>query len=199
MTGRRILASLLLLFAACVSPHVANAQVHVCTTPDGQPLYTDQKCEALGAVPRQQPPSPSTAARGAAGSTGSGRKYSGGCQRTLQDLAFELRSAIDAADANRLSGIYHWVGVSDGAAVAVMDRLDKIAHRPLLDITPVQPDDPPEARTGSGITGEAGVAHTTVRRPPVGLRLEQTQPNGITPLSTTLGLTRHFGCWWVTL
>jgi hypothetical protein len=196
MTGRLILASLLLLFAACACPRIASAQVHTCTMPDGRPLYTDQKCEALGAVPRQQPPSPSTGARTA--SSGD-RKYSGGCQRTLQDLAFELRSAIDAADANRLSGIYHWVGVSDEGAVAVMDRLDKIAHRPLLDITPVQPDDAPEATAGSGITGEAGVAHTTVRRPPVGLRLEQTQPNGITPLSTTLGLTRHFGCWWVTL
>jgi len=198
MTGRHLLASLLLLFAACVSSRVASAQVHTCTMPDGRPLYTDQKCEALGAVPRQQPPAPSTGARGSAGSTGD-RKYSGGCQRTLQDLAFELRSAIDAADANRLSGIYYWVGVSDDAAVTVMDRLDKIAHRPLLDITPVQPADQVETTTGSAITGDAGVAHTTARRPPVGLRLEQTQPNGITPLSTTLGLTRYFGCWWVTL
>jgi len=31
------------------------------------------------------------------------------------------------------------------------------------------------------------------------LRLEQTRPNSITPLSTTLGLHRHFGCWWVSL
>ncbi|MCC8364046.1 DUF4124 domain-containing protein [Lysobacter sp. A6] len=197
MAGRRIHVALLLLFATCALPRFAFAQVHVCTTPDGRPLYTDQKCEALGAVPRQQPAAPSTGARIASAGD---RKSSGGCQRTLQDLAFELRSAIDSADANRLSGIYHWVGVSDEGAVAVMDRLDQIAHRPLLDITPVQPSDQqPEATAGSAITGDAGVARTTVRRPPVGLRLEQTRPNSISPLSTTLGLHRHFGCWWVSL
>lgn len=194
MTGRRILVALLLLFATCAFQRIAFAQVHVCTTPDGRPLYTDQKCEALGAVPR--PSAPSTGARSASAGD---RKYSGGCQRTLQDLAFELRSAIDSSDANRLSGIYHWVGVSDESAVAVMDRLDQIAHRPLLDITPVQPADQPEASAGSAITGDVGVARTTARRPPVGLRLEQTRPNSISPLSTTLGLHRHFGCWWVSL
>ena len=202
MTIRFPHASLVLLFAACAFawPRTAHAQVHQCITPEGQPLYTDQKCEALGAVPApQKPAASSTGARAA--SVAGDRMYRGGCARTLQDLAFELRSAIDAGDANRLSGIYHWVGVSDASAVNVMDRLDAIAHRPLLDITPIEAR-PIEAASaaGSGITGEAGdVAHTTARRPPVGLRLEQSLPGTITPAHVVLGLHRHFGCWWVSL
>jgi hypothetical protein len=78
----------------------------------------------------------------------------------------------------------------------VMDRLDAIARRPLLDVSPVSAE--PEADTTIG-PGAADVPRTTVRRPPVGLRLEQTLANGITPSQTVLGLRRHFGCWWITL
>lgn len=188
----------LLLGLACLAclggwPRSAQAQVRQCTMPDGRPLYTDRKCEALGAVPATKPPAPTTGAKAA--ETGV-RLSGGGCSRTLQDLVFELTSAIDAGDANRLSSIYHWVGISDAGAVSVMDQLDRIAHRPLLDITPVSAQPAAE----STITGDAGdIARTTARRPPVGLRLEQTLPNRITPAPTVLGLRRHFGCWWVTL
>jgi hypothetical protein len=184
----------LLLALACLGawPRSALAQVRQCTMPDGRPLYTDQKCEALGAVPATKPPAPTTGAKAA--ETGV-RLSGGGCSRTLQDLVFELTSAIDAGDANRLSSIYHWVGISDAGAVSVMDQLDRIAHRPLLDITPVSAQPAAEA----AITGAGDIARTTARRPPVGLRLEQTLPNRITPAPTVLGLRRHFGCWWVTL
>jgi hypothetical protein len=178
----------------------ARAQVHKCTTPDGLPLYTDQQCAALGATERPAEPVPTPDATpdtgpkalGAAGA----RLYRGGCSRTLQDLVFEITTAVDAQDANRLSSVYHWVGASDGAANAVMDRLEAIVHRPLLDIVPVSAS---PAQDTTVLPGPADVPRTTVRRPPVGIRLEQTLPNGITPASTVLGLRRHFGCWWISL
>ncbi|MGN6112584.1 MAG: hypothetical protein ACTHOC_06200 [Luteimonas sp.] len=37
------------------------------------------------------------------------------------------------------------------------------------------------------------------RSPPVGLRLDQTLANGVTPAATTLRLQRELGCWWVSL
>jgi len=183
----------LLCCVALAWPACAHAQVHKCTMPDGRPLYTDQKCEALGATERA--PDPPNAA-GNTGTPNSARLYRGGCSRTLQDLVFELTSAVDAGDPNRLSSLYHWVGVSDSTANAVMDRLDSIARRPLLDISPISAE-PAEDTT---ITpGAADVPRTTVRRPPVGLRLEQTLANGVTPSHTVLGLRRHFGCWWISL
>lgn len=183
------------LFALAWScPHVAHAQVHKCISADGRPLYTDQRCEALGATDLPAPPTLNPGA--AAEVAKSNRLYMGGCTQTLQDLVFEIRTAIEQGDANRLSGVYDWVGMSDAAAMSVMDRLDRIAHRPLLDIQPVSADPVAEG----AITGEAGdVPRTTARRPPVGLRLEQTLPQSITPARTVLGLRRHYGCWWVSL
>lgn len=188
--SHRITACLLALAMAWAWPGHARAQIHKCTTPDGQTVYTDQRCANLGATEQR----PETAAKtlGAAGL----RLYRGGCSRTLQDLVYEITTAVDAQDANRLSGVYHWVGVGSAGAASVMDRLETIAHRPLADIVPVSAN--PDADTS--VTAETGdVPRTTVRRPPVALRLEQTLANGITRAPTTLGLRRHFGCWWVTL
>ena len=185
--------SLLLLACLACAPD-AFAQVHKCVMPDGKPLYTDQKCEALGASER--PPDPP--APGVKGNTApsDARLYRGGCSRTLQDLVFEITTAIDAGDPNRLSNVYHWVNTPDDVANKVMDRLDEIAHRPLLDIAPVSAS---VAEDTAILPTPVDVPRTTARRPPVGLRLEQTLANGTTPSRTTFGLSRHFGCWWITL
>ena len=195
----RLSVSLLALVFACGAfawPHAASAQIHRCTTEDGQAIYTDQKCEALGATERAPDPAPVAGAGAQSPATSGGRLYRAGCSRTLQDLVFELTGAIDARDANRLSGLYHWSGQSASAANAVMDRLEAIAGRTLADITPIFPD---LAADTAVLAGPAETPHTTARRPPTGLRLEQVAANGITPASTVLGLQRHYGCWWITL
>ncbi|UHQ19786.1 hypothetical protein LVB87_01035 [Lysobacter sp. KIS68-7] len=190
---RRLAPAVALLALACGGP--ASAQVRKCVMPDGKPLYTDQKCEALGATAFPSPPASARAA--AAGNVNTGL-YRAGCSRTLQDLAFEIRTAIESQDPNRLSGVYDWAGMSDAAANAVMDRLDAITHRPLLDLSPIS-DSTAEETTVVPPGGSDDVPRTTARRPPVGLRLEQTQGNGITPSRTTLGLRRKYGCWWISL
>jgi hypothetical protein len=127
---------------------------------------------------------------------GSTHLYRGGCSRTLQALAYELRAAIDAQDANRLSSLYHWAGLSDESANAVMTRLETIVRRPLFDIAPIVPASPVESPQSAG---PVDATRAPTRHAPTALRLEQAQSNGITPIHTTLGLERHFGCWWITL
>jgi hypothetical protein len=166
----------------------AHAQVHRCTLPDGTALYTDRTCASLGA--NDQPP-PRTAL-----GAGGVRLYRGGCARNLQDLVYEMTTAIDAGDVNRLAGVYHWVGVSSSAAASLMDRLDAVVRRPLVDIVPVAAPSPEPAATD--LQGSL-YPQATVRRPPVGLRVEQTLANGTTPSRTVFGLRRHLGCWWITL
>ena len=113
------------------------------------------------------------------------------CARNLLDLVYELTAALDSHDVNRVAGLYHWVGMSSSGAVSVMDRLDMIAQRPLVDIVPVYP---------ASAQGEGDYyPRATVRRAPIGLRLEQTLSNGSTPSRTMLGLRRYLGCWWVHL
>ena len=58
----------------------ARAEVHRCTTPGGESVYTDKRCEAIGAVERV--PHAST------GPAGASRLYRSSCSRTLRDLVY---------------------------------------------------------------------------------------------------------------
>jgi hypothetical protein len=175
----QVLLPLLALLALWTLP--SQAQVRRCTGPDGTAIYTDRRCADIGATDRVPHPT--------AGQPG--RFYRGGCAHNLLDLVYELTAAVDSHDVNRVAGLYHWVGMSSSGAVAVMDRLDLIAQRPLVDIVPVYP-------ASAGGEGDY-YPQATVRRAPIGLRLEQTLSNGSTPSHTMLGLRRYLGCWWVHL
>ena len=84
---------LFVLILACgllgLSPRPAAAEVRRCVTSDGQAIFTDRKCDEVGAVespPREQ------------GQPGDARvRRGGGCARNLQDLVFEMNMAIDGA------------------------------------------------------------------------------------------------------
>ncbi len=179
-----VLAALLSLLSCSWAPP-ASAQVRRCTGADGTEIFTDRKCADIGASERL----PRSAG------TGSGlRLYRRGCARNLQDLVYEMTTAIDAHDANRLAGVYHWVGVSGSGATGIMKRLDVIVRRPLVDIMPIA------ARSDAGADDDAYYPSTIPqRRPPVALRVEQTLGNGSTPSRTVFGLQRHFDCWWIRL
>lgn len=125
-------AVLSLWLAPCL-PQTADAQVRRCETADGRTVYTDKACQDIGAVDRLQRD---------AGNTGAS-SHRRQCSRTLQDLTFELAMAIDARDANRLAGLYHWPGIGTRGGYAIMDRLDAIAQRPLVDARPLYPSDEP--------------------------------------------------------
>jgi hypothetical protein len=151
--------------------------VRHCTTPEGIDVYTDRRCEDLGAAPAL--PRPAAPAQGAT--------YRAGCARTVRDLAFAVQAAIDHHDANRLADSYLWTGMSTQSGYAVLDRLVAIAQRPLADIVPVY-------ATG----GDAALApQEATPHVPVALRLEQTLSNGTTPAPSVFALRRHLDCWWV--
>ena len=174
--------------AGAIPATAARAEVHRCTTPNGESVYTDKSCSAIGAIDRRP--------QSAAGPAGASRLYRSSCSRTLQDLVYELTSAIDNRDVNRLAGVYDWNGMSSSSAFRVMDRLDAIAQRPLVDVLPVMPRVPDE--DGTLVDGEY-YPQDAVRRAPVGLRLEQTIGTSAAPSRTVLGLSRKMGCWGVRL
>lgn len=215
---QRVAAGALLVALLQAPALPAAAQVNRCTTADGGTLYSDRPCAAFGATSSAAPPP---------GGAATGTRYRGGCARRLQDLVFEVTTAIESGDANRLAASYHWPGHSTRGGNATIDRLDAIARRPLLDITALRPAETvvvsdtatmAHAGTGPASTGwslsgtsagadEAPVAsrlaaeHTMQRAPrrPVALRIDQVLADGITPSRTTFGLRRHMDCWWLTL
>ena len=203
---------LLLLLLTCSALAVFNAraqQINRCTNAQGQTVYGDKPCEVMGARARLLP---NTRAVGGSG------LYRDSCARRLSELVAQIQSAADARDPNRLSGIYLWTGLSNAAATRVMDRLDEIVQRPLIDIAPVFPEEPayaPEPTEPFTYTDGTPVDHTqasttypevhvisnapTGPRRPIALRLEQTLPRSATPTRTILHLRRQYNCFWITL
>lgn len=198
---------LLLLLSSCLAVLAFNAraqQVNRCTNAQGQTVYGDKPCDVMGARARLLPARP-------AGGSG---LYRDSCARRLSELVGQIQSAAQARDANRLSSIYLWNGLSSTAATQVMDRLQEIVERPLLDIAPVFPevaayepaptepftyaDGNPVDPTQSSTAPQPPIAAAAPRRP-VALRLEQTLPRSSTPTRTVLRLRRQYNCFWITL
>jgi hypothetical protein len=201
----------LFLALACASmtlwPVAAQAEVRRCVTAGGQTIFTDRKCTEVDAVERLPR---------ADSSTGAALHRARGCARTLEDLVFEMTTAIDGRDANRLAAVYHWPGTSAASGYQIWTRLDAVVNRPLVDIVPVTPmrrPPPRPAPDGHDVESTSNEAaetaradapvdpelypQTTIRRNPVALRVEQTLANGATPSRTVFGLTHYFGCWWI--
>ncbi len=215
-----------MLLASCLLwPDGASAQqtqLNRCAGPGGNTIYTDRPCETIGATERL----PRSAIASAYG------LRRGGCARNLQDLIYEMTAAIDNRDVNRLGSVYHWVGQSAESGDRILDRLQAIVDRPLVDIVPLRGaaapivavadtlPAPPSATTPTTAAPSTAAPSTaapatlvapevkaedmsaprpTLRRLPVGLRLEQTLGKSATPSRTVVGLRRHLDCWWITL
>jgi hypothetical protein len=171
---RRLLPLLLPVLLAAPLPSLA--QVHRCALADGGTVFTDRRCELIGGTER-------TATTASAAQL---RSYRPACPRTLRDLAFEVSSAVESHDVNRLAGVYLWTGMRTREGYALMNRLQSVVDRPLVDLQPIWPgaDDEPYPTT-------------VPTRPPIGLRLEQTSKNGSTPMRAVFGLRKHLDCWWI--
>lgn len=175
MRLRLLLAIALLL---CTLPLPGLAQVHHCVAADGTLVYTDQRCDAIGAQERVAAPPSATVPQM--------RSYRPACPRTLRDLAYEVTSSVEAHDVNRLAGVYLWDGIGTKEGYALMDRLQAVVDRPLVDLQPVWPGNPDDP-----------YPTTVPTRPPVALRLEQTTARGSTPVRAVFGLRKYLDCWWI--
>ena len=182
---RSLLLMTLLLGAALygvAAPALAQ-KVQRCTTMGGETVYTDKRCEDIGAMDRLPQVTPGS-------SSGSGGIYRAGCSRTLSDLVYQITAAVENKDVNRLASVYQWTGVSNAAANSTLDKLQTIVDRPLVDIVPVRPQPPPIVDADGVVIDDNSDGYypqTAAPRRPVGLRLEQTLKNGSTPSRTVFG------------
>lgn len=182
--------ALLLLLAGTGLPLTAAAQVKRCSTQDGGLVYTDRKCEDIGARERLPPPV-----------TTSGGAYlrRNVCARSIQDLSHSLSSAIQSGDANRIAGLFDWAGMGTTAANRVMDRLELIASRTLVDVQPVFAGSAPPDDDVATFDPDTGQLLQRAAPRLAGLRAEQIQANGHTPSQATFWLRQRMGCWWLHL
>lgn len=201
MSCVRLLA-LACVFAWLALPTPASAQVRRCVDAQGNSVFTDRPCASLGAAPREAPAPAQGAYAG-----GFARR---GCARSPGQLLDGVRGALEAHDVNRLANFYHWPGTGSGAAKSLMDALEAVAARPLVDVVLVSPDgptDPPAPGSAVGSPSEPtppspGNAPEEVHLTPLpmGLRVEQMAgPGDVSSRSTDFSLRQHAGCWWIEL
>lgn len=194
---RPLLLTVLLSAAALYGTAVpAFAQkVQRCTTMSGETVYTDKRCEDIGAMDRLPQVTPGS-------SSGSGGIYRAGCSRTLSDLVYQITAAVENKDVNRLASVYQWAGVSNATANSTLDKLQAIVDRPLVDIVPIRPQPPPIVDADGVVIDDNSDGYypqTAAPQRPIGLRLEQTLKNGSTPSRTVFGLRRSYNCFWISL
>ena len=116
------------VLSATIPAATARAEVHRCTAPGGGSIYTDKSCSAIGAIDRLP--------RAQDGPASASRLYRSGCSRTLQDLVYELTSAIDSRDViGQAKGVImsqHRVTADE--AFAMLKRASQRRNRKLVDL-----------------------------------------------------------------
>ena len=204
------LLPLLLFCCALLLPGATRAQdIRRCSNADGVSVFTDRPCELLQARPRiSARPAPPAGA-----SVDSNINPQRQCPQRLSQLVEQVQQAIVSGDSNRLSALYWWAGHSQGTAPQLLQRLEAMVQRPLLDIAPVYPAPRPAisvttlpaATTAPGADTPSSTtlisstpALPAAQRPrPYALRIVQTLGKGSTPTSSVLQLRRQYGCFWI--
>lgn len=146
-------AALSALLAAAASipysgpAHAAGTAINHCRGADGVDIYTDANCAVLGAerLPMRGDLLARIARTQALEADADDavlpmrtrvavarRSPSAGCARSATQLAMDLEGAFALGDVNRIAESYHWVGLSSHQARPIMQRLDELAGRPLV-------------------------------------------------------------------
>ena len=148
--------ALLLLASACLAlpAHAADSHVSRCETGDGSAVYTDGSCRAVGGRPAPmsanllrglaregalggdsnfRPTGTPARAGGPAPDTGLHQLGDATCPRTPAQLAGRLRNALGDGQVNRLASLYDWNGQSSREAKPILQRLERLSERPLID------------------------------------------------------------------
>ena len=141
-----------LAFIAGSQPAQGGDGLQRCESQEGV-IYTDKPCamfnaravpmsgEMLGRIAREETRSLAAAiAQGNAievdmpARLQTGRRaVASGCARTPTQLTMDLRGAFALGNVNRIAESYHWVGLDHLRGQHIMDRLDRVARRPLVD------------------------------------------------------------------
>lgn len=119
------LAALFLLLCVPLACTAAPMQtvIHHCLDADGTPVYTDQPCASMDAVPATSNADPFAPSRAAGPRT---------CPRDRKALEKRVASAFRTHDANALAGLMLWRGYSEFGAVHTVHDLADLMQWPLL-------------------------------------------------------------------
>ena len=185
-TASLLLQSLLLLMIAVYArPAHASNGLNRCIGSDGTSIFTDQKCEDIGALQRADP------APVAGNGNGFSRLRASACARKPEDLLYGIENAINAGDVNQVAAFYHWPGVSSAASLQIFQRLQRLVEHPVLSIDLLYAQTRHEEY-------DSELATDNLPRRAYAVQIVQSRSErDTTPIRSALALRRNIGCWWV--
>lgn len=174
-----------------------------CVDAVGESVFTDRRCDLLGAGDAPPDIAPPRVAPGRPISVRS-------CARSKADLLDGVRSALEGHDVNRVADYYDWAGMDGAEGYRLMDRLETFAKRPFVDAQLVSsaaarpmPDDDGSAGLLSRPFDPPGLPEPPVApaprpRPADLLRVDQMRSDRDAVAQVTyFRLRANAGCWWV--
>jgi hypothetical protein len=151
---RTLLATALLAVPAMLpdAPTAQASQIQRCHAA-GSVVYTDKACRSIGAQPAAmsvelirnlaredegividaEAPQTLTEEQESAKAYLAARHGGAGCARTPEQLERLLRGSVTMGDINRIASAYHWAGMSNAQAKAVLTRLESLGKAPVTD------------------------------------------------------------------
>lgn len=180
----RALLLLLLVVPSLLLARGAQAQIHRCTGPQGEPVFTDQPCGSAelsvgvagGDLDRDaQANADDTPTRG-------GTLIAATCPRSPEEVRDRIAVAFNDDNPNALAGLFDWHGFSHGNADAQLQDFSRWLKHPLVGVQFTGVADPSGAR-------------------PDDLDYVPTNPSGLTVLTQSdarsFGLVQKGDCWWL--
>ncbi|MEO7068078.1 MAG: DUF4124 domain-containing protein [Rhodanobacter sp.] len=178
-----------LILVACSAPAAAQTAIHRCVGEHGQPVFTDQPCAVLHAVP---------AVPKVVRDAGEGiHPVPVMCAVDRQALQKAVAAAFANHDANRLAGLMLWRGYGSRAAVADIRSLGDLVNRTLLDFgSPPRANDSESAPADTGDDPYAQETAAAAAAPSNQLVLH-TRGRSADVRETRFTLVRRSGCLWL--
>jgi hypothetical protein len=186
--------TLLCLFALA-APAAAQTAIHRCVGANGNPVFTDQPCAALGATPV----APGTVHDDADATTEPPPIL---CAASRDELRQGVVEAFASRDANRMAGLMLWDGYGRAAVITDIRALAALMKQPLLDID--AGDDPARgselplatAASAAGSPVPDGSPAATPVEPPLVLHTAGNDGSG-SPRELRFDVVRRAGCLWL--
>lgn len=182
--------ALLLILLLCSANAMAQAGIHRCIGPDGNPLFTDQPCAALQATPVIAPAEPAPSPQ----TSPVTEPPPVLCAATVAELRQSVLDAFASRNPNRLAGLMLWGGYGHDAVVADIRSMNALMRQTLLDVAE-DTGDPPASASSS--PGDAGAPPPrTPANPRIVVRTVADDGSGGAH-ETHFSVVRRSGCLWL--
>ncbi len=176
-------------------PNIAYAQdIRRCVKNDGTVTFTDKSCND-DEIEKQR------ASQNSAVNSNKKKIFSAppACNKTVDDLLYSVRIAIDSHDVNQLAKNYHWANVSNQQANNIFNRLENIVAKPLIDIRLLQSSTPLIKEQIPDIDSTVDT-QSTIEAPKnsYAIKIVQSAVSASNQQqSTTFKLQQNYGCYWL--